>query len=452
MPDTSENTPSARKGSKAPVIPLTRQLQEFIAESLRQEGPPGCTIDSFKKVAAGISAAKGTSVSEKVLEYWKSLEGSIKEGPDTYHPMVQGSTITFTDAKRSIITHFSIIGKMYEEAYATSNFKTLNVTSPLFQENLQATLLLKFNSAKFSLATYHPNMANKDKLSTIKLMLGECEQMDWQKKSYEALSDEQDQQNFITLKRILNHIWVPLATIGFTGLGNVIKEFITGLDQWGERACGSSQVMEAVAQLEHDANQARTLAMADRTLQNNSNRLPKFTKSAELTRMLTSLNSSSRVELQRAYSMQAKANALYGQPNQKANKPASSRMDDLTKTELLTIMSAIKKESNATPRAKPAAKQTSPSSVTFEDTAKPNSSQIMRSKNTLWTSKFGTKTVKGKKLILCWFRCNHPDGCKKGATCQLSHQAYPDAYKSKPFAKLAADTQWSIIKACTKEA
>jgi hypothetical protein len=65
--------------------------------------------------------------------------------------MVQGNSITFTDAKRSIITHFSIIGKMYEEAYATSNFKTLNVTSPLFQENLQATLLLKFNSAMFSL-------------------------------------------------------------------------------------------------------------------------------------------------------------------------------------------------------------------------------------------------------------------------------------------------------------
>jgi hypothetical protein len=150
--------------------------------------------------------------------------------------------------------------------------------------------------------------------------------------------------------------------------------------------------------------------------------------------------------------MQAKANALYGQPTQKASKPASSRMDDLTKAELLTMMSAIKKESNAVPRAKPAARQTSPSSVAFEDTAKPNLSQIMRSRNISWATKFGTKTVKGKKLTLCWFRCNHPEGCKKGATCQQSHLAYPEVYKSKPFAKLAADTQWSIIKASTKGA
>jgi hypothetical protein len=153
------------------------------------EGPPGCSEETYRRVAQGISAAKGTSVAEKVLEYWKSLEGSTKEGPDTYHPAVHGNSIMFTDAKRNIISHFGIIEALFAEAHSTSNFKLLNVSSQTFQENLQAVLLLKFNHSKFSLSAFHPNMDAHQKQASIKAMLGECENMDWQKKSYTILTD-----------------------------------------------------------------------------------------------------------------------------------------------------------------------------------------------------------------------------------------------------------------------
>ena len=88
--------------------------------------------------------------------------------------------------------------------------------------------------------------------------------MEWQKKGYKVLTDQQDIINCQTIKRILNHIWVPLSTIGFTGVESTVREFINGLDRWGERGCGTSQIVEAIAQFEHDAGQARTQAMGNR--------------------------------------------------------------------------------------------------------------------------------------------------------------------------------------------
>ena len=105
--------------------------------------------------------------------------------------------------------------------------------------------------------------------------------MNFQKKSYEVLSDAQDQENFLTLKRILNYLWIPLSTIGFTGIGPVIREIIDGLDRWGERGCATAQVMELFAQFEQDVNSARTQAMSTRSDYSEGSRMPHFRESSE---------------------------------------------------------------------------------------------------------------------------------------------------------------------------
>ena len=46
---------------------------------------------------------------------------------------------------------------------------------------------------------------------------------------------------------------------------------------------------------------------------------------------------------------------------------------------------------------------------------------------TIWKSLYGTKTVGGKQLQLCWYHCNRPRGCNS-ATCTNYHTNYPTAY------------------------
>ena len=145
--------------------------------------------------------------------------------------------------------------------------------------------------------------------------------------------------------------------------------------------------------------------------------------------MLSDLNSSSRMELQRNFSMQEKAAALYGgKRSPSAAKAAAQPMSTQTTAELLKIMADIKKEFGASKRQKPEPKQKSPTSVTFKENPAPTTQQIIACKGKNWDAKFGKKTVKGKELTLCWHYCNHPKGCSKGKSCTLSHLSYPEAY------------------------
>ena len=154
------------------------------------------------------------------------------------------------------------------------------------------------------------------------------------------------------------------------------------------------------------------------------------------------------MELQRNFSMQEKAAALYGgKRSPSAAKAAAQPMSTQTTAELMKIMADIKKEFGANKRQKPEPKQKSPTSVTFKETPAPTQTQIAECQKS-WLSKFGKRTVKGKELKLCWHHCNHPKGCSRGLSCAQSHLSYPEAYKNKPFGKLPSDTQWSILKAC----
>jgi hypothetical protein len=452
LPPTNSRIPrSGSNTGKAPVIPLSRQDAEYIAAALDAEKPPGCEKETYERIAAAMSATKGTSVFSKCLEYWKSLEGSTKEGADHILPSILGH-IGFADSRRNVITHFGFIEKLFSDAFATSNYKLLNVSSPAFQENLQAVLLLKFNHPKFALSAFHPNMTALSTPASIKKMLGECEQMDWQKKSYSVLTDQQDIANCADLKRILHHLWVPLSTIGLIGIGAVMREFIDGLDRWGERGCSTSQVTEALAQLEHDLGIARTQAMGHRhDTDNASSRLPAFEKSTELKSMIANLNDTTRAKQQQAYAMQAKAASLYGNnagPNQAATGPAQGP----DTAELMKLMQNLKK--NLTPSNKtPKAPSISPNTGTLATkTVAPTTEEIMKfSKNLKWQTTIGTRTIKGKVEKMCWFRCNHPTGCSQGTKCKSSHACYPTAYKNGPFAKLPIATRWSILQSCRKQ-
>ena len=137
---------------------------------------------------------------------------------------------------------------------------------------------------------YHPKINTSINIAEIKGMLGEAERMDWQQRNFKNYTDAEDLNNFIKIKRILHYLWVPLSTIGLTGLGVVINEFIVGLDQWGERACSTSSVIEAITQFQNDAFDCRTMKMATRNIENNSPKLPAFVKSKKLTAMLDALN------------------------------------------------------------------------------------------------------------------------------------------------------------------
>jgi hypothetical protein len=278
--------------------------------------------------------------------------------------------------------------------------------------------------------------------------------MDWQKKSYAVLSDAKDQENFMILKRILNYIWVVLSTIGFLGVGMVVREVIDGLDRWGERGCGSAQVMEMLAQFQQDTSAARTQLITRPHDPDSGSQLPKFKKSAELCTMLANLNTTSRVEQQRQYSMHAKAAALYGTTVGQALLPTAATNSETA--ELFRMMKGLMKENPAGMKTPPAksAKATgnaTPKNPNTSDKSKPPSLKlILQTKGAAWQNSFGTKTVKGKEVKLCWFRCNLPTGCNQGNKCKNSHLAFPEAYKNAPLSKLPVATQWSVIASCKK--
>jgi len=416
---------------------------------LLAEAPTGVSVEPYERIAECISAAKGISVAEKAIEYSKSLEGPIKEGADSFRPLMQGNSLTFTEAKRTIPTHFTIIHSVYHEATAASNFRMLNISGKEFQENLQSTVLLKFGGEKFSLSMYHPKINSTVNIADIKSMLGEAERMDWQKKNFQNYTDAEDLNNFIKIKRILHYIWVPLSTIGITGLGATINEFITGLDQWGERACATSSVIEAITQFQNDAFDFRTMLMANRNVNNDSPQLPAFVKSKKLTGMLDALNKTSRADMQRTFALHTKAQAMFGEVNASTTVKSATQDAHKQMTKLLQDMKQEFGQSQATKTKQPPTVK-SPKSVAFQtQDSGPTSTELYAMGKTLWATKFGQKTVKGKALNLCWHRCNAPQGCNKGNQCKQSHQAFPEAYNNGPISKLPIETQWSILKSCT---
>ena len=169
--------------------------------------------------------------------------------------------------------------------------------------------------------------------------------------------------------------------------------------------------------------------------------------------MIADLNKTSRIDQQRQFSMHAKAAAMYGHSSNNAkHTPATSQNTDTS--DLMKLMQSMRKEQNhKTPPSKTPRNPSTPPAkpATNQDKAKPPAiKQILQTKGTTWQNTFGTRTVKGKKVKLCWFRCNHPTGCNQGNSCKQSHLAFPKAYKNAPLAKLPAATQWTVIASCKK--
>jgi hypothetical protein len=184
---------------------------------------------------------------------------------------------------------------------------------------------------------------------------------------------------------------------------------------------------------------------------NTSSRLPKFVKSPDLIDMLKNLNATTRVKQQQAYAMQAKAASLFGHPTSGGTIAAAATAATSTETaELMKLMQNIKKDlagtKSKTP-AKPASKSPT-STVNFpQQSTAPSLTDIMKARGNKWQKTIGTKTVKGKSEKLCFFKCNHPDGCNLGTKCKQSHSGFPTSYKGGPLAKLPVATQWSILAA-----
>ena len=67
--------------------------------------------------------------------------------------------------------------------------------------------------------------------------------------------------------------------------------------------------------------------------------------------------------------------------------------------------------------------------------------------HTKWRELYGSKTVNGQMVNLCWFFCNRPGGCNNSA-CPSNHTEYPLAYKEKPLMQSPKDFQEEVVRKC----
>ena len=67
--------------------------------------------------------------------------------------------------------------------------------------------------------------------------------------------------------------------------------------------------------------------------------------------------------------------------------------------------------------------------------------------HTKWRELYGSKTVNGQMINLCWFFCNRPGGCNNAA-CPSDHTEFPLAYKEKPLMQSSKDFQEEVVRKC----
>ena len=68
---------------------------------------------------------------------------------------------------------------------------------------------------------------------------------------------------------------------------------------------------------------------------------------------------------------------------------------------------------------------------------------------TIWKSLYGTKTVNGKLLSLCWYHCNRPRGCNS-TTCSEDHSNFPTAYCGQHLMAQTQAFQHEVALKCKK--
>ena len=69
-----------------------------------------------------------------------------------------------------------------------------------------------------------------------------------------------------------------------------------------------------------------------------------------------------------------------------------------------------------------------------------------------WRTKYGSKTVGGKEVSLCWYHLHKKDGCvlPDGKECFHSHDHFPDDYGGKVFGELSQAEQERISDSVVK--
>jgi hypothetical protein len=64
-----------------------------------------------------------------------------------------------------------------------------------------------------------------------------------------------------------------------------------------------------------------------------------------------------------------------------------------------------------------------------------------------WNKKYGTRTVNGEDVKICFYEWNKEAGCTK-PNCAMSHDHSPTDYGNKRFHALSVGVQNKIVTAC----
>ena len=504
LPCGSDQVPTAMGYGVKSVALLPESARRELVDAQRRvvsDGTPDSVLDM---VASAISGSAGITLSDKHASYIKSCCQSLSSNKalQAFGESSDGTGIVIKTTDNTSTFHVSMqIQCVFACADTRGNAPCLKTNLDEVKSTCQAITGRQFSSTKFKFLNLLPNVTRPADAVLLKALKEVNDGM--LDGSYDAYqSQAQDTVVYPWLRMGLVTMAVTESPNFDAGFISMLRTISDGILRWSVSGAPLSSVVKIVAkfmmQAENEANQRTALAGRTSAATTSGG----FRPSNDILVDLAQLDSFTRGQAVSANLLFRRQCEEFGVTVPGA-KPASSRgnpgstADSIQKAVDRAVSAATKRrrdnngggggggggkgqgggkgnkrqrkrggkatqqanaqddsDSGSDDEFKRRGTGTAPQDKSQKKSGAGKSTNQLRNRMNIneWKTKYGSKTVNGKEVMLCWFHLHKDKGCvlPDGKECFHSHDHFPDDYGGKVFADLSQAEQERISDSVVK--
>ena len=492
LPFGNNQGPAATSHGVRSVVQLPEAERQERVDAQRRVVASGTPDSVLDMVATAISGSTGISFSDKHASYVKSCCQSLSSSKalQAFGESADGTGIVIKTTDNTSSFHVSMqIQCIFSCLDTRGNAPYLKTNLDEVKSTYQAVTGRQFSSTKFKFLNLLPTVTRPSDAALLKALKEVNDGM--LDGSYDVYqSQAQDAIIYPWLRMGLVTMAVIESPNFDAGFISMLRTFCDGILRWSVAGAPLSSVVKAVAkfmmQAETEANQRTALAGRSATATADGS----FRASTDLLVDIAQLDSYTRgqaVSANLLFRRQCEEFGLHV-PGSKTVSSRGSSDDNIQKIVDRAVAAATKRKRDsggggggggdaaAGPKSgtgNAVGTHTSLRQCLMIPTAEATTELVLlrrsgaqkksgagKTTNQLtnrmhiptWRTKYGSKTVGGKEVSLCWYHLHKKDGCvlPDGKECFHSHDHFPDDYGGKVFGELSQAEQERISDSVVK--
>jgi len=405
-----------------PHATVPQEIVDNITNQAKAIAPPGMDLSILENAVKTIASKKGATFRDKQLGGLKALSNGMRSKETERERYQEVDWSTATSSKQATSAAISMSVDALESARITkSNAGVLNLGHENVKKCILAVITRRFTSTDFQLHLLIPRTTGAPEIKDIKTALGEAQNNLRVGTMAHVSSEVDDRKYYMYLRLAIEALIVIVAPTLDFGLTSALRFYTDNTPIFEVSGTPLCMVTRALCKTLTSAMRQRDQALIMTT--DDSELLLCYREPLEVNRLKQKLIGWSRDDQEDEFIRFKRCMDTYQSPN-------NTRLTDTGK----------KRDAPKTRQPR--------SDKTEVKTERKMVALLMQSTMPVWSEKYGTKLVNGKKIKLCWYHCNRRQGCEREATCPNDHAHYPDKYNGKKFADLSEVQRNEIARIC----